>query len=139
MAECSVCIHRERRAIDDAIAGGRSLRGLSREHGMSPMSLSRHRDNHLAARVAAAAVTRATDDAKQAGRIVDRLARLADAAERAAFAAIAAGAGHAPSSIREARETLLRVGDLTGELRDDGPIGRAKSLLEQLVEGLDEP
>lgn len=51
---CSLCAHRKRRAIDAAIASGRSYRNIAERFGTSPAALNRHK-GHVAAAIVKAA------------------------------------------------------------------------------------
>ncbi len=51
---CTVCQHRERAAIDLAIARGVSMNALAKRSGLSPAALARHsRNNHIPAQLRA--------------------------------------------------------------------------------------
>lgn len=51
--ECSVCSHRERAALDLALARGVSMGALERRYGVGNDALYRHRKNHLPAQLRA--------------------------------------------------------------------------------------
>jgi transposase-like protein len=52
---CSACIHPRRDAIDAALLAGESAAAVARAHGLTDDAVERHRKNHLAPQVAAAA------------------------------------------------------------------------------------
>jgi hypothetical protein len=45
--QCTVCKHRQRKAVEVALRGGTSLRQIRRLYGLSPQALLRHRDRHM--------------------------------------------------------------------------------------------
>lgn len=45
--KCTICTHRERAAIDLALAGGLSMGAIGKRYGLSRDALYRHRQNHL--------------------------------------------------------------------------------------------
>jgi len=45
--QCTVCKHRQRKAVEVAIRGGTSLRQIRQLYGLSPQALLRHRDRHM--------------------------------------------------------------------------------------------
>lgn len=49
---CSICRHKQRRAIDRALIGGTPQTEIAREHGVSQAALSRHLHRHLGPEVA---------------------------------------------------------------------------------------
>ena len=44
---CTICLHREHLAIDQALADALSLRTIARRYGLSKTAVLRHRDRHL--------------------------------------------------------------------------------------------
>lgn len=54
---CSACSHPNRAAIDEALAANRgSIRGIARQHRLSPDAVERHAKSHLPQTLALAAV-----------------------------------------------------------------------------------
>lgn len=74
---------------------------------------------------------------REAGTLLERLESLADLAEQFARLSATLGASHTPSAIREARETLIRYGLFSGELKD-GSAEAGKSIITRLFETLEQ-
>ncbi len=84
---CSVCSRPDRDAIDAAVAENRgSIRGIARQHGVSPDALERHAKSHIPRTLARAAETRedarAEDLAAKTRRLEEDARRLLAKAEK---------------------------------------------------------
>ena len=110
---CSVCTHRDRTEIDQALAANRgTFRGVARQHRLSPDAVERHAKAHLPATVALAVkaeeVTRADDLLSLLREAVGDARRLRDKAEkdgdfRCAVAAV--------RTMGDVVETLASIGE----------------------------
>ena len=113
---CTICTHPEREAIDQALAAGQPLRGLSAIYRVSEDALGRHKANHLPLTLAKAT------EAAEAARADDLLAQVMDLQERTLQALEKAEkTGRLPvvlKAVREARENLKLLAQLTGELQE---------------------
>jgi hypothetical protein len=117
---CSICIHPQRPAIDRALIAGEAFRNIAERFGTSATALTRHKKDHVPARVAKA------QEAKQVANADDLLTQLKALRNKAiSLLNQAEAAGDfrtALAGIREARgciETLLEV---EGELDRRGTI-----------------
>ncbi|SCX48976.1 hypothetical protein SAMN03159343_2078 [Klenkia marina] len=123
---CTICAHDDHEDIDAAIigAGGSRrvpLETLARRYGLSPRSLARHRDEHLAAALAEVTVgiARRREDVRLAD-LVDRvLTQVSDAADVRDHAMTAGDGRLALMASREEREALAYLADRLG-VADDG-------------------
>jgi hypothetical protein len=115
---CNVCSHPDREALDEALVGGIAFPALVAEYRVSKDSLSRHKANHLPAKLVMA---QAAEEVAQAD---DLLAQVRDLQARtlAVLEAAEGSSQHrtALSAIREARSNLELLAKLLGEL-DDRP------------------
>lgn len=59
---CAVCTHANRDEIDAAIVDGAAFRNVASRYGMSPPAVLRHRNGHMAERLASAAEQRQADE-----------------------------------------------------------------------------
>jgi hypothetical protein len=116
---CTICTHPEREAIDEALVGGIAFPALVAEYRVSKDSLSRHKANHLPAKLVMA---QAAEEVAQAdtllGQVRDlqgRALTILGRAEEAGDLRTALGA------IREARGNLELLAKLLGEL-DERPV-----------------
>jgi hypothetical protein len=116
---CTICTHPEREAIDEALVGGIAFPALVAKYRVSKDSLSRHKANHLPARLVMA---QAAEEVAQADTLLDqvrdlqrRALEILDKAEEAGELRTALGA------IREARGNLELLAKLLGEL-DERPV-----------------
>jgi hypothetical protein len=77
-APCTVCAHRRRKEIDEAIVGGVStIAGLARTHGLSRQALMRHRDAHMGRDIRAVHAQRRDEQAYDRGSsLLDRMHNL---------------------------------------------------------------
>jgi hypothetical protein len=115
---CAVCSHPDKEAIDEALVGGVAFPALVAKYRVSKDSLSRHKANHLPAKLvmaqAAEEVAQADDLLDQVRDLQERALSILDAAEEAGELRIAL------SAIREARGNLELLAKLLGEL-DERP------------------
>ncbi len=116
---CSVCVHPDRRTVDEAIVGRVPYRDIVRRHeGLSISAVSRHRQRHLTPALVVLAAEQERDHGEtllaQLQALYRRVRAILDAAERDGSPATAL------SAVREARQLLESIGRVTGEL-DDRP------------------
>jgi hypothetical protein len=116
---CNICTHPKREAIDEALVSGVAFPSLVAEYRVSKDSLSRHKANHLPAKLVMA---QAAEEAAQADTLLEqvrvlqcRALDILDKAEEAGELRTALGA------IREARGNLELLAKLLGEL-DERPV-----------------
>jgi len=112
---CTVCGHEARTEIDEALVTGSAVDELARRYRLKATSLRRHRDGHLPVALVAA---KQAGDAAQAGKLVDRVSRLAQDLET--DLATARRGGNLDVSLRILRELrgyLELLGRVTGELQ----------------------
>jgi hypothetical protein len=116
---CRVCTHPNREAIDEALVGGIAFPALVAEHRVSKDSLSRHKANHLPAKLVMA---QAAEEVAQADDLLGQLKDL-QARTLAILEAAESTNQHrtALSAIREARGNLELLAKLLGEL-DERPV-----------------
>jgi len=115
---CTICTHPEREAIDEALVGGIAFPALVAEYRVSKDSLSRHKANHLPAKLVMA---QAAEEVAQADDLLGQMRDL-HARTLAVLEAAETSKQHrtALSAIREARSNLELLAKLLGEL-DDKP------------------
>jgi hypothetical protein len=115
---CTVCTHPDRAKIDEALVGGVAFPALVAEYRVSKDSLSRHKANHLPAKLVMA---QAAEEVAQAD---DLLGQMRDLHTRTLAVLEAAESTNqhrtALSAIREARSNLELLAKLLGEL-DERP------------------
>lgn len=115
---CNVCSHPDREAIDEALVGGIAFPALVAKYRVSKDSLSRHKANHLPAKLvmaqAAVEVAEADDLLDQVRSLQARTLAILEAAEGSSQHRTALAA------IREARSNLELLAKLLGEL-DERP------------------
>lgn len=115
---CTVCAHKDRKAIDEALIMGRSLRDVARQHGPSKDALTRHRD-HISPALARIVEKRRTEGGPRSA--LDRLEDLYERASRVLDAAEQGGQGaQALSAIAQLRGIVDTLARVTGEL-DERP------------------
>ncbi len=116
--KCTVCTHPDREAIDAALVEGVAFPALVAKYRVSKDSLSRHKGNHLPAKMvmaqAAEEVAQADDLLEQVRDLQERTLAILEAAEATRQHRTALGA------IREARSNLELLAKLLGEL-DESP------------------
>lgn len=126
---CSVCNHADRSAIDKALVEGTAYRTIADQFGISKTALIRHKENHLKEELHQAQEQRA-EEAVDILKEMDQLRRVALGllvkAEKSdqLRAAIAA--------LREARETLIKQGELLARQPSEEMIPR--SVLNKLID-----
>ena len=111
---CSVCTNPAREAVDRDLVGSRPLVDVAAEYGFAPSSLRRHRDRHLAPKLADAFARRGEIDADKLAawvlglndRVLVALAKTEQARDWQAFRGL----------VREARENVALLGRLAGVL-----------------------
>jgi hypothetical protein len=115
---CNVCSHPDREAIDEALVRGIAFPALVAKYRVSKDSLSRHKANHLPAKLVMA---QAAEEVAQADDLLDQVRGL-QARTLAILEAAEGSSQHrtALSAIREARGNLELLAKLLGEL-DDRP------------------
>jgi len=111
---CSVCTNPAREAVDRDLVGNRPLTALAAEYQIAPTSLRRHRDRHLAPKLAKALARRDDVDADSLaahvlGLYERTLVALAKAEASRDWPAVR-------GFIREARESIVVVARLAGIL-----------------------
>jgi hypothetical protein len=116
---CTICTHPEREAIDEALVGGIAFPALVAEYRVSKDSLSRHKANHLPAKLVMA---QAAEEMAQADTLLEQVRDLQRRALEILDKAEEAGELRtALSAIREARGNLELLAKLLGEL-DERPV-----------------
>lgn len=113
--QCSICVHKKRRAIDDAIIAGEALRRIASRYGVSDASLRRHRDRHISELMAAAAVEAQVEDVAYGGTLTEAVERLRAQAD-------------------EIRTKALEDEDLPTALRAIATMGRLIELQARLLQ-----
>jgi hypothetical protein len=116
---CTICTHPDREAIDEALVGGVAFPALVAEYRVSKDALSRHKANHLPAKLVMA---QAAEEVAQADDLLDQVRDL-QARTLAILEAAESTRQHrtALSAIREARSNLELLAKLLGEL-DERPV-----------------
>ena len=111
---CSVCIHPERDSIDNELVSGTPYRDIERRWHVSISALSRHRERHVSAALAAVQAEREHDAAlsllERVESLIERTERLLEAAESEGRVSAALAA------VRERRGLLELLGKASGEL-----------------------
>ncbi len=112
---CTVCMHKDREAIDTALVEGEAVRPVaSRYVPLSKTALQRHKDEHLPKALmqaqAAQEVAHADTLLDQVQDLHRRTLKILTAAEKSKDGRLALGA------VREARSNLELLAKLTGEL-----------------------
>ena len=123
---CTVCDHKDRKAIDSALHL-ESERIVSERFGLSKSSIHRHRTNCMGPAIARVAASR---EDTSAASILDRMASLQTRTLRLLDAAEAQGAKpvEAVRIVREVRENELALARLTGLLREGSTTIHAQSM-----------
>ncbi len=113
---CTVCTHKDRAQIDQALVERQSFRAIGRQYGVSKDSLIRHHDDHLPASLVKA------QEATEAAQADALLAQVVDLRDKAlGILKKAEGTNElqtAISAIREARANVELLGKLAGQLKD---------------------
>ena len=116
---CAVCSHTDKEAIDEALVVGVAFPALVAKYRVSKDSLSRHRANHLPAKLVMA---EKTAEVAEADTLLDQVKNLQGRAYAILDKAEEAGELRtALSAIREARGNLELLAKLLGEL-DERPV-----------------
>jgi hypothetical protein len=117
--KCAICTHPDKEAIDEALVRGIAFPTLVAKYRVSKDSLSRHKGNHLPAKLvmaqAAEEVAQADDLVSQVQDLQARALAILGKAETAGDLRTALGA------IREGRGNLELLAKLLGEL-DERPV-----------------
>ena len=112
---CLSCEHPKRDGLDRALAAGISNAEVGRRYGLTPKAIGRHANNHLSPALGVVVETERTK--ALLGRVEDLVART----ETILGVAEASGKAQlALSAVREMRESLKLLGQVTGELRPEG-------------------
>ena len=78
--KCTVCSHLKRAAIDQALLDNSvPVVGIAKRHNLSASAVTRHRDTHLAERLAAVAERNANADIRQALDVIGQLREINEA------------------------------------------------------------
>lgn len=118
---CLCCNHPERAAIDAALVGGAPLYEVSERYGISKTSILRHTRSHLPkAAIEAAKIERAEAEGRRGATLLEQAHELLDKARD--LLAKAEDSGDIQTALRgvkEARECLVFIGRLTGDVEPD--------------------
>ncbi len=113
---CTICTHKEREPIDQALVAREPFRTIADRFGVKKTSLIRHSDDHVPAELVkakdAADVACADDLLAQVCNLRDKALGILEKAENTNDLRAALGA------IREARGCVELFGKLAGQLRD---------------------
>jgi hypothetical protein len=111
---CSVCISEHRDAVDRTLLTGASNRVVAHQFGLGPDAVSRHRNAHVAERLAKA---EGAAEVASAGDLLAELRLLRAKAINLLLKAEAAGDYRtALAGIGQARQTIELLAELEGEL-----------------------
>ena len=113
---CTICTHKKRSDIDQALVERRPFRHIAAQFDVSTSALVRHHDDHLPAALVKA---QAAAEAAQADALLTQVVDLRDKALGVLSKAEAAeDLRAAVSAIREARGCVELLGKLAGQLKD---------------------
>lgn len=113
---CTICTHKSRAEIDQALVARRPFRAIARQYGVSKDALIRHHDDHLPASLVKA---QAASEAAQADALLAQVVDLRDKALGIlSKAEVADDLRAAVSAIREARGCVELLGKLAGQLNE---------------------
>ena len=130
---CTICGHKEREAIDQALVARQPFRTIADRFGVTKTSLIRHSDDHIPA-----ALVKAKDAAEEAHGD-NLLAQVCDLRDKALGILRKAEAADdlrtAVAAIREARGNVELLGKLAGQLQDAPIINIFTSVEWQAVQG----
>jgi uncharacterized protein YlxP (DUF503 family) len=116
---CTICSSENADSIDASLVSGQTLRSVSKAFDVSAAALGRHR-LHLSPAIVKVAQER---DRAHVVSLLDRVERLVSEAESVLSVAKDTGkASLALAAIREVRESLKLLGQVTGEIRPDGAV-----------------
>jgi len=111
---CTICVHPERRAIDDALVSGMSQRAIARQWCVSRDAVQRHAKRHLSPALVAIQAER---EHEGAASLLARVEDLIGRTERLLQAAESDGrVSTALAAVRELRSLLELLGKASGEL-----------------------
>jgi len=120
---CTVCVHAQRRAIDDALVAQAALRGIARTFAVSEDALYRHKIDHVPASLALAA---GVEEAATATGLLARLRALnAETADVLRQAKEIADHELRLKAIARAEKQIELEGRLLGELQDGATVNVA--------------
>ncbi len=113
---CTICTHKSRAKIDQALVARRPFRDIAGQYGVSKSALVRHHDDHLPAALVKA------QDATEAAQADALLAQVVDLRDKALdvldTAQGSADLRAAIGAIREARGCVELLAKLAGQLKD---------------------
>ncbi len=113
---CTICTHKSRAKIDQALVERRSFRDIAGQHGVSKSALVRHHDDHLPATLVKA------QEASEAAQADALLAQVVDLRDKALGVLDTAQGSEdlraAIGAIREARGCVELLAKLAGQLKD---------------------
>ncbi len=111
---CTICQHPERQKIDTALVAGEPFRNIAERFGTSATALTRHKAEHLPAKLAQAHAAR---EVAQASTLLDEVRALRSKAVNILLTAEKAGdLRTALLGIREARSCIELLAEMEGEL-----------------------
>ncbi len=117
---CTICTHKSRPKIDQALVERRAFRAIARQYSVSKDALMRHHDDHLPASLVRA------QNATEAAQADALLAQVVDLRDKALGVLEKAEKSDelrtAVSAIREARGCVELLAKLAGELKDSPTI-----------------
>ncbi len=117
---CTICIHPERQAIDQALVAGGAMRPLAALYRVSPDAIERHAASHLPQALSKA------QDAAEVAHADDLLGQLKDLQGRTlgilTQAEEAKDLRTALQGVAQARSNLELLAKVTGELQQEGTV-----------------
>ena len=126
---CTICIHDNRPAIDQALISGEPFRHIAARTGTSTGALQRHKTDHLPLSLRKA---HAAAEVAQADTLLDQIRELQTRAMRILAKAEEAGdLRTALAAIGQARSVVELQGKLTGEM--DGPLEQPRKVSLQVL------
>ena len=117
---CSICTHSCHRAIDEAMIAGEPFRRIASHFEISEAAVRRHRA-HVGAKITKAAQIR---ESAEGATLLDRL----EALQTRTLEILSREGGNdriTLAAIREARENLKLIGEMTGKLRGGATVNVA--------------
>lgn len=125
--KCKACNSPNRNAIENAVLEGRSLKDVAAEHGMSTVSLWRHRKNHMAKESQEAILASgqgllplplvvSPEKAERIGRHIDAVAQMIELNDVAWRALRAAEDSGSPKLVAMAADTVHKNIELMAKL-----------------------
>jgi len=111
---CTICQHDQRQNIDKALVGGEPFRNIAERFGTSATALTRHKAEHLPAKLAKAHEAK---EVAHASTLLDEVRALRGKAVSILLSAEKAGdLRTALLAVREARSCIELLAELEGEL-----------------------